>query len=118
MYGKVLQLCIYIYLFFAKVFSQLGCYGVLSRVSVLDRRSLMVFVLNIVVYTCQFQPIPLPRILPSGKHKFVLLICDKTWVFMNLAILPHTLTLYGSKHQEPGLKLQDRDSRMVSGNEH
>ena len=42
MYSKVIQLYIYMYLFFFKFFSHLGYYRVLSRVPMLHSRCLLV----------------------------------------------------------------------------
>ena len=42
MYSKVIQLYIYMYLFFFKFFSQLGCYRIVSRVPCAVQYSLLV----------------------------------------------------------------------------
>ena len=74
MYSKVVQLHMFMYLFFFKFFSHVGYYRVLSRVScAIYRRSLLVIHFK---YSSVYMSTPnfLSPILPilSGNRKFVL----------------------------------------------
>ena len=61
MYREVIQLHIYVYLFFFRFFSHIGYYRILSRVLVLGSMSLLII---FIIYTSMYILIPTPYLFP------------------------------------------------------
>ena len=71
MYGKVIQLYIYMYLFFFKFFSHLGYYRILSNMLVICFKYSSMY-----ISAPNSQSVPTPQAFPAGNHKLFFYLKD------------------------------------------